>query len=496
MKKLKSIISVSTCAAAVLAVVPFTANAADDVIYGTMNIPYADFYKAELEGAPNAYEVDAVSSATTTKWAKNGEGELFEGSYASEKNEDGSGSILGVKYPVAISQADLDALGSNNYSFTKLDSKPEAYKNVTVSDGKASFSAVQDETPVTLADASLKVNTNTAWGDYCIDVENGVSGVINGVVFETSDGNKYAFRHEENIWRGEVAWSSGIKTSEPHGNALSYENFESLMGSTITSFKYITPEGYTTVNTNTYIPVKFQSEVKVDDGKAGNGSTKLTLTGIPADFDKQYTIGEGFTVTDSSVSYTNAKPGSYTLNITDGKGKYASISGSFTLSTSDVPVKYDGTKLSSASGFTADDAANYIKNLSKVTINGTDYSASGRGAVKIIGEDGAINFDATSGRGDAAKPVFDGSGKYEITLNATGYTQPYSFNIEPAATTTSTTATAKTTAKTTTKTTAKTTAKTTSKTDSPKTGVKSAAIPTAFLAASGIAAFAFRKKED
>ena len=50
--------------------VPFSANAADgDKVYGTMNIPYADFYAAEID---NAYAVDAVSSATArTKWAMN-----------------------------------------------------------------------------------------------------------------------------------------------------------------------------------------------------------------------------------------------------------------------------------------------------------------------------------------------------------------------------------------------------------------------------------------
>lgn len=82
MKKFKSIISVTACAAAALSVIPFSASAeGNDVIYGTMNIPYEDFYAAELEGAPNAYAVDAVSSATSTKALKNGEGELFEGSY-------------------------------------------------------------------------------------------------------------------------------------------------------------------------------------------------------------------------------------------------------------------------------------------------------------------------------------------------------------------------------------------------------------------------------
>ena len=52
-------------------------------------------------------------------------------------------------------------------------------------------------------------------------------------MIKTTDGKTYGMRHEENIWRGELAWSSGIVTTEPHGNTLSYKNFESLMGATI-----------------------------------------------------------------------------------------------------------------------------------------------------------------------------------------------------------------------------------------------------------------------
>ena len=62
MKKITSLICAAACA---VSVVPFAANAEDNAkVYGTMNIPYADFYAAEIE---NAYEVDAVSSATKAR---------------------------------------------------------------------------------------------------------------------------------------------------------------------------------------------------------------------------------------------------------------------------------------------------------------------------------------------------------------------------------------------------------------------------------------------
>ena len=86
MKKATSIISAAVCMAALTSsVIPAKVSAADK-IYGTMNIPYADFYSAEIA---NAYEVDAVSSATTSKWAMNEPGKLVAGTY-----NDGSGSVL------------------------------------------------------------------------------------------------------------------------------------------------------------------------------------------------------------------------------------------------------------------------------------------------------------------------------------------------------------------------------------------------------------------
>ena len=510
MKKFKSIISVTACAAAALSVIPFSASAEEnDVIYGTMNIPYADFYAAELEGAPNAYAVDAVSSATSTKALKNGEGELFEGSYnelvtTGEVNAVGKeivARILGVTYPVAITQADLDALGDNNYGFTPLDSVPEAYKNVSVSNGTASFSAVQDSTPETKSDASLKLSTETPWGDYVIDVTNAPEGAVLGAYVTTADGNKYAFRHEQNIWRGEFAWSSGIKVSEPHGNALDYAAYESIMGKTITSLTYINSTGYVTVPTNTYVPVKFEGSVSAQDAAAGTGKTALELVGFPDDYQKSIDAGDA-QATETEISYTNAKPGSYTVSVSDAAGKYASLSGKYTLTTADIPVQYSSEKLAAAEGFTADDAANFIKNIASVEVNGTTFSATGKGSVKVFGEDGTIDFAAAGRNGN----VFDGSGNYTVKVTATGYTSPYEFTIAPeeeAAVTTTTTAAAAAGTTTTTKaggtTTTKaggSTTKAAAASDSPKTGVAGVAAPAAILALAGTAAIAFRKKND
>lgn len=500
MKK-KNIISFVAASAMILSSVPFAASAESEIIYGTMNIPYNDFYAAEFGESSNVYEVDAMSSATTAKWSKNGEGELFEGTY-NQANEDGTGSILGVTYPVAITQAELDSLGENNYNFTALDSEPAAYKTVTVTDGIVSFSAVQDNTPITADGASIKLNTSTPWGDYLIDFENLETSAIYGALIRTTDGNTYAMRHEENIWRGELAWSSGIKTSEPHGNTLSYENFVSLMGSTISEVVFITLDGYTTVSTETYVPVKFASEVAIDNAESGTGKTAMTLTGFPDDFDKSYTVNdERFTVTDTEISYTDALPASYTLTISDSSGKYADVSGSFTLSTDNMPATYSDGKLVKADGAEDSDFVNFVNNISIVMVNGKEYTASGKGSVKIIGDDGTIDFAATSRN----ENVFDGSSNYTMTVSATGYNNPLDIEIKAEAPVTTTETpvlnTTATTSKTMTATTVKpasaTTAKTTaSPTDSPKTGVAGMAVPLTAMALAGVSAFVCRKKND
>lgn len=493
---------VNLCLAALavtLEVVPFAANA-EETIYGTMNIPYRDFYASEFSESLNAYEVDAFSSATTAKWSKNGKGELFEGTY-NQLNDDGTGSILGVTYPVAISKSDLDAMGDENYGFTVLETVPEAYKTVTVNDGKVEFSAVQDHSPEIAGNASINLSTETPWGDYLIDVENLPElGSIYGALLRTSDGSTYAMKHEENIWRGELAWSSGINTSEPHGNTLSYENFKSLMGSTVSQVIFITLSGYVTIPTETYIPVKFIYEALVEESAAGSGEAAMTLAGFPENYRKVYSVNGGnFTVSDTSLLYSDTLPGAYTLSISDKNGKYADALVEFILSTDEVPAVYSEGKLVTADGTSDDELDNYIKNIMSVSVNGKEYSASGKRGVKIISQDGSIDFNASS----RDTKVFDGSGNYEIKVNSAGYTNALEFSVKNDApeTTITTQAENVTTVKSTTvKTTSKLTAENEKKTakaksdDNPKTGVAYAAIPMALMGLAVTVAFVSRKR--
>ena len=480
MKKTISLISAAALAALTTASLPVSA-ADGDKVYGTMNIPYADFYAAEID---NAYDVDAVSSATEKKWTMNEAGQLVAGTY-----NDGKGTILGVNYPVEVDSADVDKL--TKYGFTKLDSKPAAYKEVAVSGDSLSVSKLVDTNGEQNVSGSATVMTSTRYGDYQLNV-NGYPEETDlyGVIVNTKEGDKYALRHLENIWRaGQLSWSAGITTKEGHGNELKYDNYKNSMGKTVTSVTFITLDGYTTVDVGeNYLPVKFACEVKAEDSTAGTGKTALTLTGFPDDYKKNISVGNGFTATDSEISYTDAKPGKYTVTVTDESGRYASMTGDFTLTADEIPVKYSEGKLVKADGFSDDDAANFIKNIASFEVNGTSYNAAGKRSVKLVGDDGALDFAVKSGENN----VFDGSRNYTVKVTATGYTKPLEFEIKSEAETTATAS------KTTTATTSATTSRSTSSgaTTNPKTGVPSAAVPVAVLALAGTAAFALRKKNS
>ena len=495
MKKITSFLCAAACMAAYA--VPFTANAADsDKVYGTMNIPYADFYAAELN---NSVPVDAVSSATTNKWKGNNTGSMGDdgkwqsgglaaGTFNTE-TENGGGKILGVTYPVEISKEDLEKL-SDKMGFTELSEKPKAYKPVTVESGKASFGKLVDTDGEEALSGEMTVTSLSSWGDYQINVKGIPANCdIYGVIVKTKEGTDYGMRALENIWRnGAISWGAGVKEKETHGNVLSSEHYKSSQGQTITDVTFITLNGYSTLSgQNGYLPLKFADSLTVESGKSGKGTVTFDNSSFPADYKIKGTVADGFTVSGNTVSYNNAQPGNYTLTVSDEGGKYSDVRGSFTLTTDAIPVKYSDGKLVAADGASLTDAANYLKNISAVTVGDKRYAAGRRGATIIDSQTGEIKLDAKSGE----ENIFDGSGKYKLTVESTGYEKNYEFEINDQAAETTTAATTSTT-----KTTTAAAAKTTSSSNSPKTGTDGIALPAAFLALAGVSAFALRKKKD
>lgn len=422
----KTIRTASLAAAAVLALgaLPLSASAAqDDTVFVTMNIPYADFYSSEVTN--NSASIDAVSSATDAKWKK------FGVTYFKDNSDGVGGTIYGVSFPVAVNSSDLEALQSvsdetADYYYTELSETPAVYKELSVdSDGSYDFSSTKGSRETTSVDG-CSLTSETPWGDYLFEFDDQeiISGDVYGIVVSTADGSEYGMRHLENIWlkNYEFSWSSGFKTTEPHGNTLSPEHYRSIMGKTITNVEYITTTGVYDYTVEKYVPIITGSKVTAADARVDAGQTTVEVTPtLPSDFDASYSVnGLNTELADNKLSFTGAKAGSYTLSVEDKGGKYAPMSASFVLSTDKAAAKYDASSKKLVSLGDDDSFAEFLKNISTVVVDGKTYTSTGKKGTKIINtDDGSINLTVESR--DAK--VFDTDSKdtFEVIVSAAGY---------------------------------------------------------------------------
>ena len=424
----------------------------EQATYVLMNIPYAEFYKAEVQ---NDVDVDVFTSATLNKTRTAG---LSGGSY--HTNADGS-KINGITFPVKVDKnVDLskykkvtdsdsvtittttrgqtktdtytgkDALYENaDYAYYALSEAPSYYKEVSVdTEGNLVFGKTVG-TVTEISGLTGDLSTETGYGDYQLDIDGlrdkltklGVTN-INGVVINTKEGSSYGLRHLENIWRmEELAWATGF-TESVHGCPTSSDHYKAMMGQTITSVTYYTDKGmYNIPLADIYVPFKFTHELEVSNAAVTAGKTEVTVTGLPDDYAAEYKVDglDGVSVQNGVLTFSNAKKGKYKLTISDKNGKYADITTEFELYTEAMPAAYDADKkaLVKAADATDEEFADYIKSISVVNVNGKDYKATGRGATVIINEDGSIKTDAA--------PFAEGD-TFEITVSATGYL-PQSF---------------------------------------------------------------------
>ena len=441
-------------------------------VYVLMNIPYADFYKAELN---NTVKVDATTSATKTKTKST----LANGSYHADNTGE---HISGITYPVKIKAGtDLsnltkitdnskvsitvnmkgkettteykgkDALfESADYSYYELGTTaPAYYKELTVNEnGSYSFGKTTATEKTVKGAAIEKFKTSSKYGDYQLNLNfdkvadsDQISGntKVLAAVITTIDGTQYGLRHVENIWKGtEFAWGTGF-TTQSHGCPISGEHYASMMGKTIDAVTYYTENGVVKYDIDdTYVPYKFDtSAFKVENADVTSGSAKVTVPTLPEAYDAEYAV-EGLTnvsVENGTLKYnaTGVKPGQYTLNVTDKSSKYVPFSTSFTLTTDNVVAAYNNDvkapALVAAKDVQADDFANFVKNIQKVSVNGKEYAASGKGAVKLINADGTLVTTA-----DALKA----EGTYNIVVTATGYNKTLEFTYTNKSDTTAT----------------------------------------------------------
>lgn len=451
--------------------------------YVLMNIPYDEFYKADLNN--NSVPVDATTSATKQKTRNT----LAAGSY----HADAEGAhINGVTFPVKVSDDFYDnnkdytqitddskvdittnikgkistttyegkkaLFESADYSYYVLSEIPSYYKTATVgTDKKLSFGAVNGaKTQIAPDKVTTKFKTKTKYGDYQLNLD-GIKDamgfedddVVYGVIVSTDENIDYAMRHVENIWKTEdLAWSVGIVT-ESHGCPLSSNHYKSMVGKTIKNVTYYTSKGIFT------LPVKYKvlehvkdSKANVENAAVSAGKTNFGVA-LPDDFDAEYAVTdakgkkvEGFNVTEESLasatstyaaSYTqnkklvitypnNAENKEYTLTVSDKNNKYAPITTTFELYADTVSAAYNNDAA----------APKLVKAEGATDAQFADFIGKIK-SVNVNGNDypatgkGEVKLIKEDGTIDTTQAPFAEGSSFEIKVSATGYKDVLSF---------------------------------------------------------------------
>lgn len=363
MKRKEILTKVLACTLAVGTVIgsvpaaTFAADGTDDTIhYVIMNVPYTDFYAAYnlTDKAVWSVEdgIDAVSTATTTK---------FLGTTGLSKGTYNNGTyIMGVTLPVALDNEEYASLKTglketDNYYFTDLETEPEAYSQISIADGKYSFSRLQD-TKIDTSYLSVDEYTMTGgYGDYQVSLmgvytaeDKGIqvgedeylAYTIYGAVLNTTEGGSYGMTALENLWYGtrvpsvEIAWSiiGGQGLRRAHGSGDEYYQFD-MNGATLSSVDLITSLGIINISCGT-------DGLKLDKYYTGDlsglsyaitdDSKELSISGIPEDLEEvKITVSGGLAaraeVKDGKVALNAIPEDGTTYTLTISSSNYPDI---------------------------------------------------------------------------------------------------------------------------------------------------------------------------
>lgn len=446
-------------------------NALDKYVYGTANLPYADFYYGELNNVKEDTTLDltsdkaasyresgmydAVSSATTKKYKS-----YFSNTYSEDNANGPGGSIIGIKdvniaVPTSLYENAKKAISDNKKCSNKLleiigsmklsDTTPSEYK---ILNGDGTLTAMKSEVKEDISDA-LTIKTQSSYGQYEVDPvtsENSPLSKLNtkdsllGIIVEDEYGKKYGMEHLENIYHGgkfSFAVTEGFK--EKHGNTIDYKRHEALQGKTIKKVTYLVKDGADIV-INTDLKCKTLAgsdsiKATTNDNFKDGATVSVDTTAVPSG--STYTLSSvsiGKTVLTKGTDYTYANntltikatdhtgAGSYSMVFTDDT--YSDIVVSFTLEsgykTGDISInKNNQVTLPAGVSF-----EKYVNNITSIKINGVEKT--GKGGIKatdLFDANGNINFNAViKGKDGSSTPVFaDKSASYTIELTSTGY---------------------------------------------------------------------------
>lgn len=435
--------------------------------FGILDVPYADFYYGEVnhiqpealeDGVEGKYEsedkislegyreegiYDAVTSATTMKSTR------FEKTYY-EEHEDGVDIIGPSGVNVAISkalyedvqQAIAEGIECANPLIDFVSSLGEVTENVPAeykvinSDGTLSETI---GTTVSAQNVTADFATNSVWGNYQLSFE-GLeldAASIQGALLETSDGKIYGLEHLDNLWLmpGEVAFAV-TEMTEPHGNIPSYQRFEDIQGKTITKMTYMIADGDDiSIDLDFYCKELLPEEYSVSLAEAVVYNPEGTQIEVTAEVPKgcEYVLSSvlaGRTAIEDSSLYSMAdgvitlspelKPGQYSVVLSDETYADQKLTCEVASGLSDGDIALTENRLTvveNESGLTAKD---YISSISSININGEPVQGREPGSILFM-EDGSINPEAALDVDGQQVPLFDGSGSYEISLEAVGY---------------------------------------------------------------------------
>ena len=462
-------------------------------VYGTANIPYADFFYGEMNDVQQNAEIqldaadpvaaagyredgmyDAVTSCTNVKSKR------YETSYYTENTENGSVTLEGIKnvniaVPTSLYNEAQKAIKEGKNCSNQLlsiigslqkvsETAPESgeYK---VLNGDGTLTAMKTKTKELKFNSSI--STSSAWGDYEVIVEFGdenpdqpTTANMMGAIFETSDGEKYAMEHSQNLWlkTGKIAFAVKDGFVEPHKNTIDAKRSKGLEGKTIKKITYLVKDGADIV-----IPTNLLCKYKLADGQGiigpeekvvyqrGYGRTNVQMTyqvpetssyklssvkydgneleqgayaGYTYDEDKKILTVNGDTWSNSTTGV-----GTYTLTFTDqSDAPYEDITVQVVLSADETKVQFaiQDNKLVKIdpNGDTIYEAKDYIKNITSIKIDGQALGGKKANiseiAKTVFNENtGAVNFDAKVNN-TAVFAKGDG-GSYNVELTSSGF---------------------------------------------------------------------------
>lgn len=461
-------------------------------VYGTANIPYADFFYGEMnEVQQNAeMQLDAADPVTAAGYREDGmydavtsctnsKSKRYATSYYTENTENGSVTLEGIRdvniaVPTSLYKEAQEAIKEGKNCSNQLLSIIGSLKNVSetapesgeykVLNGDGTLTAMTTETKTLTVDSSI--STSSVWGNYQVSVEFGdknpdqpTTANMMGVIFETSDGEKYAMEHSQNLWlrTGEIAFAVKDGFVEPHKNTIDAKRSKGLEGKTITKITYLVKDGADVV-----IPTNLLCKYKLADGQGIIGPEEKVVytnnTFIPTKVQLTYNVPESSSYKLTSVQYggkalkegsyndytyddttkvlsvyggafANTGVGSYTLTFTDqSEAPYEDIIVPIVLSADETKVQFaiQDNKLVKIdpNGDTIYEAKDYIKNITSIKIDGQALGGKKANISEIAKtvfdeKTGAVNFDAKVNN-TAVFAKGDG-GSYNVELTSSGF---------------------------------------------------------------------------